>query len=308
MRAVRCGPGALVAGLVLIAGCAVGTKAVRHDQALDPTSAYVYGAFVVKATPSTMGEKGRPENQTVGLLIACGDGATYPLYFSSAREVRVVKIHPASCTLREIRYVNDLGIIRLIKPPPPNWIHLNYFAAGHAYYVGDYFAVASLQILGGYPARELLTWDMDPADDRFADTTAELRRGYTALAAMPVHDQRFAPRRHEARRGLAGKDEPLMSPARISRLATFVNHSFSSPAACKAGCPTGDCLPYRSAAGAAMTCIVHCMSTRDCAAGTACNCIHHPGVDCQPLAETPTDPMEGICLPAPAASLPAVRD
>ena len=294
------------AGLVplaaLVAGCAINTTAVRQNQAIDPSKAYLYGQFVIQAVPSTMGQKGRPDSQTVGLVMACDDGSTYPIYFSAERGVRVVEIRPAMCALQEIRYVNDMGIIRRSKAPSPAWVHTDYFAPGHGYYLGDFFAVASLQILGGYPARELLTWDMDPVDDRFAETTADLRHRFVGLAALPIHDQRWAPRRPQLKRGLAGPNEPLMSPERISRLAGFVKTTFRSPAACKAACPTGDCLPYRSSSGAAMACIVHCMTNRDCPAGMVCNCSGRPGTDCQLVAESPGDAMEGICMPAGSAS------
>jgi hypothetical protein len=305
---VECGLVARVAVVALVAGCAVNTKAVRTDQALDATSAYAYGRFIIKAAPSDMAlaDSSRPDNQTVGLLIRCNNGRTYPLLFSPERVVRVVKIQPAKCAIREIQYVDDMGIIRGSKPPPSPWVHLDYFAAGHGYYLGDFFAVASRERVQVYPARFLLTWDMDPIDDHFAETTAEMRKHFKALAALPIHDKRLAPQRPAPKHGLAGPDEPLMSPERISRLAGFVKTTFATPAACEAACGTGDCLPYRASSGAAMTCIVHCTTNGDCPTTMACNC--HSGTDCQAVAETPGDSMEGICIPVdpgPARSEPA---
>jgi hypothetical protein len=286
------------------AGCAINATAVRSDEALDATSAYVYGRFLIRAVPSTMGEKGRPTNQTVGLVLACDDGSTYPLYFSAEREVRVVKIQPARCAVHEIRYVNDLGIFLKSKAPPSAWVHMDYFAPGHAYYLGDFSGVASYQTFADH---DLLTWDLDPVDGQFTETTDELRKRFAGVGALPIHDQRLAPGRPPLKRGLAGADEPTMSPERISRLAGFVKSTFPSPAACATACRAGDCLPYRGPSGPAMTCIHHCMTNRDCPAGWVCNCSDRPGADCQFVATTPGDSMEGICMPAgtvPAASAP----
>jgi hypothetical protein len=294
---VRYGLGAYAALVALGAGCAVTAKAERPDQGLDATSSYVFGRFVIKASPSAFGEMGRAEHQTVGLVLQCDDGATYPLLFSAEWEVRVVKLRPASCVVKEIQYVDDLGIVLGRKEPPAKWVHLNYFAPGHGYYLGDFFAVASLRIIPGYPwAKRVMTWDMDPVDDRFEQTAVELRQKFAGLAALPIHDQRLAPGRSQRKKGLAGADEPLMSPERIARLAGFIGRTYRTPAACEAACLTGDCLPYRAAAGPAMACIVHCTTNRDCAEGMVCNCSHHAGPDCRSVAETPGDAMEGICM------------
>ena len=305
IRFVQRGRGAHVAVVALVAGCAINTTAVRTDQALDATSAYVYGRFVIKAAPFSLGGVDAPVNQTVGLVIGCNDGTNYRLFFSRERIVRVLKIRPAKCAVREIQYVDDMGIIRGSKLPPPTWVHLNDFAPGHAYYLGDFFAVASRERVQVYPARFLLTWDMDPIDDHYAETTAEMREHFVALAALPFHDQRLAPRRPAPKHGLAGADEPLMSPERIARLAGFVKTTFATPAACAAACRTGDCLPYRASSGAAMTCVVHCMTNGDCPTGMACNCSTHSGPDCQAVAETPGDSMEGICMPVGPAATPS---
>lgn len=296
---MRCGLGACVALVALGAGCAVTAKAERPDQGLDATSSYVFGRFVIKVSPSAGGQLGRADNQTVGLVLRCDDGATYPLLFSAEREVRVVKLRPASCVVKEIQYVDDMGIVLRRNEPPAAWVHLNYFAPGHGYYLGDFFAVASLRIIPRFPlAKWVMTWDMDPVDDRFEQTAAELRQKFAGLAALPIHDQRLAPRRPQRKKGLAGDDEPLMSPERISRLAGVIGSTYPTPAACEAACRSGDCLPYRAVAGPAMACIVHCTTNRDCAEGMACNCSRHAGPDCRSVAETPGDAMEGICMPA----------
>jgi len=287
-----------VALVALGAGCALTAKSERPDDRLDATSSYVFGRLVIKAAPSAFGENGRGPNQTVGIVLACDDGATYPLLFSTERDVRVVKLRPASCVMKEIQHVDDLGIVVGRREPPAEWVHLNYFAPGHGYYLGDFFAVASIRVNPGYPrAKRVMTWDMDPVDDGFEQATTELRQRFAGLGALPIHDQRLAPRRPQRKRGLAGDDEPLMSPDRIARLAGLVGSTYPTPAACEAACRTGDCLPYRAPSGPAMTCIVHCMTTRDCADGMACNCSRHPGPDCRSVAETPGDAMEGICMP-----------
>lgn len=296
--------GALAAVVVtaLVAGCAISAPAVRTDEALAPTVAYAYGRFIIKAEPTTMGDVGRLEGQTIGLVLGCNDGATYPLLFRSERVVTVIKIQPASCALQEIEYVNPMGIIRRKQLPPPAWIHSTYFGAGHGYYLGDFFAIASHQPV---QAGTLLHWDMDPVDGHFTETTAELREHFPALATLPLHDQRLAPERPPPKRGLAGANEPLMSPQRIARLAGFVKSTYPTPAACQAACRTGDCLPYRASSGAAITCIVHCTTNHDCPNNMACNCSRHAGPDCRSVAETSEDPMEGICMPVGPEPTPA---
>lgn len=290
--------------MTLAAGCAINTTAVRSDQPLDPGSAYLYGRFVIKTMPSN-GLAQRPASQTVGLLLACDDGSTYPLYFSEERTIRVIKIRPASCSVKEIHYVDDMKLIVGRKSPSPEWSHTDYFAAGHGYYLGDFSAVAQWEIVGTYPmAKDVFTWDLDAVDGQFTQTSTEFRRTFAALGAMPIHDQRVSPERPAAKRGLAGSDEPTMSPERISRLAGLIKSTFPSLAACSTACPKGECLPYRAPSGAAMTCINHCMTSSDCPDGMVCNCSRRADVDCLSVASTPGDPMEGICMPRPAPANP----
>lgn len=297
----------LVAAVQVATGCAINAPATRAGEALDSGSAYVYGRFTVKAMPSAVGEEARPASQTVGLLIGCDDGSTYPIYFSPERAVRVVKFRPATCALKEIRYVDDWKIVLGRKPPPSDWGRSGYFAAGHGYYLGDFSAVAKHEIEPGfYSAKEIFSWDLDPVEGQFAETTAEFRKNFVMLSAMPIHDQRLAPDRPALKRGLAGASEPTMSPERISRLAELVKTTFRTPAACTAACPKGDCLPYRAPSGAALTCINHCMTSGDCPTGMVCNCSSRPGTDCQPVATSPGDPMDGICMPVATPTVPSV--
>ena len=289
----------------LVAGCAVSAETVRPDEVIDRASAYVYGRFVIKAAPSGRGEAGRGNRQTVGLVMGCDDGRSYPILFFADDEVRAIKIQPARCALQELQYVATGGTIIRRRVPPPGWVHLDYFAPGHGYYLGDFFAVASHEVEHGLTVTKYSsTWDLDPVDDRFAPSTAELRRRFVGLTTLPLHDQRLAPRRPPPKQGLAGRDEPLMTPERIARIAGLVKESYTSPAACMMACPSGDCLPYRGPDGPAMTCIVHCRTSRDCRPGMACNCPQHRGPDCQVIAEAPGDPMEGICLPAGPPTTP----
>jgi hypothetical protein len=88
-----------------------------------------------------------------------------------------------------------------------------------------------------------------------------------------------------------------VSPDRAARLAGFTKRRYATPAECEAACPeNGDCFPFRSDEGPAMTCVVRCQADKDCPQGLACNCPAGDGSGCRAIASTPEDRMAGICL------------
>ena len=280
----------LLAATVAACRCAAYTRTPASLK-VDPKRAYLYGRFFIKSE-GREGEWG--DYQSMELSIVCVDGRSYTIPFLNKRAVTVMDIRPSSCALDEVAYLAESGITLRRITPPEAWRHVETFAAGRAYYVGDYFAKADFSSQRKVFVRELnWSWVMDPADDRFESTTAEMKRAFTGLAALPTEDRRFAPRRPPPRGAVAG---PPLSPEHIARIAGFTRRSYATPAECARACPTGQCLPYRGDTGPAMTCIIGCKTDEDCPEGLACNCPGADGSDCHAIAETPNDPMAGICL------------
>lgn len=150
-------------------------------------------------------------------------------------------------------------------------------------------------------------WAMSSAAiDRYQSTTAELKRVFPDLAALPDVDMRLIaePPRKKGNGIGASPDEPPMSPQRVARIAPFINRSYATPAQCETACAAGQCLPYRGGGGPAMACVIRCDRDADCPQGLACNCPNGErgaGPDCHPIAATPKDPMARICLSAGSA-------
>jgi hypothetical protein len=279
----------VLAAAVASVGCAAFTSATPASQKLDPRRAYLYGRFFIKSEDRS-GDIG--DYQTMGLQIRCVDGQTYTIRFIDKRDVQVIDVRPNACALDKVVYTAQSGIVLRQIAAPAEWRHTDVFAAGRAYYLGDYFAKADFWTRPRASWNELhWSWLMDPADDRFESTTAEMKQTFAGLSGLPTEDRRFAPKRPPPRGAVAG---PPLSPERIARIAPLTKRSYATPAECERACPTGQCLPYRADTGPAVTCITGCKTDKDCPEGLACNCPDGP--DCHAIAETPADPMAGICL------------
>jgi hypothetical protein len=280
-----------IGALIGLSACAAYKSGLRTDQSLDPTRAYLYGRFFIKSQRDYGDDFGY---QRMGLRIRCVNGQTYTLPFINTREVQVFDIGPNRCALEAAVYTAASGVTVRTRPAPPTWVHVDTFWPGRAYYLGDYFAKATFEETTTH-GWDYWTWRwfMDPADDHFEATTAEMKRSFVQLAALPVEDRRFAPRSPPPRATVAG---PPLSSERVARIVQYTRRRYPTPAACAAVCPTGACVAFRDEAGAAMACIIGCKTDKDCPEGLACNCAGADGPDCRAIAETPKDPMAGICL------------
>jgi len=275
--------------VALLNGC-MGVASIRPDAKTVPGAAYVFGRFRIRTEKSY----GEFSAQTMGLKLRCADGKEYTIRFTSDDRVQAIEINPSRCALEKVIYADAAWLVFKPTPPPPEWIHADDFAAGHAYYLGDFFAKGTFSDESmGVTAKLNWTWDMDPDDDSFESTTAELKRTFANLASLPTVDRRLAPRRPPPPPGAQG---PPISIERAAVIAQYTKRSYKSPAACEAACPSGRCVPYRGASGTAMACIVRCKVDKDCPDGLACNCAAPEGGACQAIAQAPDDPMEGICL------------
>jgi hypothetical protein len=300
-----------IALIVFLCGCARTTWTIRPDEALDPAYAYLYGRFFINAT-EVPGALAR--HQSIALQVSCTDESQHTIWFSASRDVQVLKVRPSACALAAVMWSNQNGVVVQTKTIAQSDMLVHDFLPGKAYYLGDYFARGIFTLTPHVSFNELFwSWAMDAADDRYESTTAEMQRAYHNLARLPTLDKRLVPPKPPSKRGavvITDPKEPVMTPDRTARVAGFTRSAFASPAACEAACPTGQCLPFRGEAGAAMTCIVRCEADKDCPGGFACNCPNREkpeGPDCHPIATTPMDRLARICLPvaAPKAIVPA---
>jgi hypothetical protein len=288
--------------VALTAACAGTTSRVRPSDRLDPTAAYVYGRFQARPPANTASA-----GYSMGLELSCFDDPrppnstlrTYTIRFLDSREVQVLKIAPGRCSLADMLLIDKGGTITDRQSTPRHWTHFDDFAAGRTYYLGDY--VGAVAIGAGRnkergPGVPVWTWHLDPVGDQSAPTTAEMKRGFTALAALATEDRPLV-----LPRGAPGARRPeipgdLMTPERVARLAGFIGRRYASAADCDAVCDLGACFAYRDEQGPAFTCVVPCGGYQSCPAGLACNCDELDDRFCPPIARTPTDPMTGICL------------
>jgi hypothetical protein len=294
--------------LAMTMGCAVYTSGIRPDAGADPRCAYLYGRFVIKAEADEHGFGGK---QSIGLKIGCENGSSYTFGSRDKPDIQVLEIKPSRCWLTQVLMADQNGVIRQRIPVDRALQRPLDFAAGHAYYLGDYFAKGDfwVEFRGLYNMNNWQWAWSSGAGDRYRPTTADMRRTFPNLATFPEADLRLIPEPPRKRgNGIgASVEEPSMSPDRVSVIAPFINRSYATPAQCEAACPTGQCLPYRGASGAAMACVTRCDADSDCPQGLACNCPNREkpaGPACQPIATTPHDVMARICLsPAPPSQV-----
>lgn len=288
-----------------VAGCATSTSArVKPGQTVDPGRAYLYGRFFINA-PADEGAFGG--KQSVGFGLQCENGSRYTFGSTDKHDVQVMEVKPGRCWLMRVVFADPWGIPQKDLPIDPEEQRPLDFAAGRAYYLGDYFAKADFWIRSqALTTIKHLEWAVSPGvGDRYATTTADMKRGFPNLAGLPtVAMPLIAPEQRKRDNGIGpSPGEPPMSPARAGLVAAFIKRVYRTPAQCEAACPAGQCFPYRSEAGAAMVCVVRCDKDADCPAGLACNCpdAEKPaGAGCVPIATTRSDPMARICLAPPA--------
>jgi hypothetical protein len=294
-----------LAAVPCLIGCAVGTSGIRADATLRPGSAYLYGRFFMNAPKADATFNGK---QSIGLVLRCQSGSSYTFGSMDKRDVQVLEIKPSRCWLMKAIFADENGIVRgEIKAEPPLQRPLD-FAAGRAYYIGDYFAKGDSVAVAAYTQR--WEWAMSSgAGDRYAETTAEMKRAFPNLASLPTDDLRLLPEGARKRGNGIGPSpgEPPLSPPVVAFLAPFINRSYATPAQCEAACPTGQCLPYRGRSGPEMACVIRCDRNADCPTGLGCSCPNSespPGMECRPIARPPKDPLDRLCLSPRAAGPP----
>jgi len=232
--------------LVLAGGCLPDAR-IRPDEPPSSGEAYLYGRLVLTRTTVLPLPAG---HATLGFLIRCADDAAYTIRFVLERNVQVIRIRPSRCALDWIVFTDGSDLVKASRQPPAAWKRVQEFAAGKAYYLGDYSAHAG----GGGPYH--YDRDIDSAEDNYEGTTAELKRTFSSLAAFSTENKLLIPRRHVPPGAIDPPGAVPLSPERIARIAPFTKRRFATVAECERLCATGRCLPFREETGPAVTCIV----------------------------------------------------
>jgi hypothetical protein len=289
-----------VIAMVVATGCAHFTPSLSRDASPSGGRAYVYGRFTIEAEPYALSDN----NATMGFTIGCDDGQSYTIRFTRHPFVQLISIAPANCAMTDIVFSDAGGTIVGRRLPPPGWRQPRRFAAGQAYYLGDYEAATTHE--WKVIATEL-RWALTSEENDYAGTTRDLFAAYRAFAGTPTVDRGFvsAPPKGKPRKRPA--DVPSPSPQQVARAAPLIDRTFPAMAACEADCASGDCMAFRKDGETAMTCIVYCKGDGDCPSGFSCNGADQ-GVESPRRTEEADAPLTGICVRAAATSTDAPSD
>lgn len=280
-------------GMAGATGCAHYAGSVSRDASPAADRSYVYGRFKIDAEAYALASN----DATMGFKLGCDDGQSYTIGFTQRPKVQLISIAPATCAMTEIIYSDNSGAIKGRRLPPPGWRQPRRYAAGQAYYLGDYEAVTTHE---WKVVSTDLRWELTSEENDYADTTRDLFAAYRAFAGMPTVDRGFvsAPPKGKPRKRPA--DVPSPSPQQVARAAPLIDRTFLTMKECEADCTTGDCLAFRDGGGAAMTCIVYCKSDGDCSSGFTCN--GPAPVDSRAGSDEADAPLTGICVRSSPAS------
>lgn len=173
---------AAAAGAAMLAGCASWTPPLAPTDKPSEQDAYLYGNFVQDSRKALLGLDGY---STIGLVFKCLDGASYTVRFRLEREVQLLRVKPATCSLQETIYTDADGAIKGHKPSPNGVMKGLTFKPGVAYYLGDYHGTMKATV--SYPG-VAMEWRIDSVRNRFATTTDDLKQRYPAFANVPSED------------------------------------------------------------------------------------------------------------------------
>lgn len=162
--------------VVALSSCANFTKPLSATDRPTGKEAFVYGRFRVTSP------FGLPLNGTIGFVMSCTDGREYRIKFDEARPIRVLAVAPASCSVTEAIFTNDMDSVVGTKPFPGRFLDGMRLEAGKAYYLGDYSGTAWVTGATG-------DYHVDPARDDFDSTTRDLKAAYPHLDKTPMINQ-----------------------------------------------------------------------------------------------------------------------
>ena len=176
-----CRSSALIAlsAAAAISGCAY-TRPIDGSDKAEAGSAYVYGRFSIDA----------PQNfLTMGLSMSCSDGSNYIMRFDRKDPVQAFRVKPAECQVREIVYSTSFDQVKTRKPIDLKHLGTLNIAPQAAYYIGDYFAVATQNsYTSGNTTTTNYNWQISRVRFDYGVTTADLNKKYPGLAGLTKRD------------------------------------------------------------------------------------------------------------------------
>jgi hypothetical protein len=194
------------AALFALAGCATTSshEELHRKLKLDPSSAYLYGRFVIdtKDSASVLG------TETLTFEIRCRDGAIYAIRFLSHEPLQLIRLRPSICQIEDIVFddstaetgggvfvparagliggILGVGLFTAIQGDPRprqlasfRLLRNELLEPGGIYYVGDFYAKATTH---GQGADERNEWTATRKND-YERTTEELAK---QLANFPA--------------------------------------------------------------------------------------------------------------------------
>jgi hypothetical protein len=161
-----------VVSLIALAGCVTYSKSVSVNEAGNPDFAYIYGSFKIDAPKDWLAIQG---HQSMGFVFTCNDKKKYTIGFKVDNPLQMVKISPTQCTLTDIVYSDADGLEISTKPVPTDALSNRSFAAGKAYYLGDYFAKVESQYNYSYITT---IWKIVDYKDNYIQTTQNMINAY----------------------------------------------------------------------------------------------------------------------------------
>lgn len=163
----------------MLAGCAGYSSTIGTEDKPGANDAYLYGRFHVDTREMKFTVSGY---QTMGFVLKCADEKTYTIRFVRDDAVQAIKITPSTCSMAELVYTDADGFLRTRKPAPAALKKDVSFAAGKAYYLGDFEAESTYT--GG-----VQRWRVRSARNNYVATTEKLKASYPNLSALPTENR-----------------------------------------------------------------------------------------------------------------------
>ena len=168
--------------LIFLSGCANYTKRALPTEAIDHSSAYLYGRFYIDAPSGVLSLDGQI---SMGFVIKCDDGSHYNLKFYNASPVFALKLKPANCSLKELIYSDVDGYVMGREAYAGTDLQSFELKANQAYYLGDYTADFSTTL---QHRSAIWHWSVKKVVRNYQATTNEMQSTYQALRALPTVD------------------------------------------------------------------------------------------------------------------------
>ncbi len=167
------------------------TTPVTPDEMPTKTSAYLYGRFALDTA----------DDLQYAFVIGCEDGNEYQIPFAFLEETTVVaiKVAPSTCTLRGALFVKGTNVYKRKDDIEQYMLNIK-LVAGTAYYLGDFTVKAS----------EPMGWEIEKIDDKYKNTTQELKTIWRHFATMRTEKRAFDDAIHVLSSGSAADHEREM--------------------------------------------------------------------------------------------------